>query len=159
MCSQTRNSCAKAFDNRSRSINLKPKNSRGGQFDTPPPPPLKASRVNTIDTEIISENLATYQLVFSHSSEDIAACQDSVLKELEKKHRLEREFLMSLVQEEGSVDLREEARGMPEDERLKAIQELKDKRDELDFGVKGLDWIGCKVSNLYMCVCVRSYCS
>ena len=103
--------------------------------------------------------------MFSHSSEDIAAWQDSVLKELEKKHRLEREFLMSLVQEEGSVDLREEARGMPEDERLKAIQELKDKRDELDFGVKGLDWIGCKVSNLYMCVCVcvcvcvRSYCS
>ena len=43
MCSQTRNSCAKAFDNRSRSKNLKPKKSRGGQFD---PPPLKASRVN-----------------------------------------------------------------------------------------------------------------
>ena len=37
MCSQTRNSCAKAFDNRSRSKNLKPKKSRGGQFDPPPP--------------------------------------------------------------------------------------------------------------------------
>ena len=38
MCSQTRNSCAKAFDNQSRSKNLKPKNSRGGgQFDPPPP--------------------------------------------------------------------------------------------------------------------------
>ena len=43
MCSQTRNSCAKAFVNRSRSKNLKPKKSRGGQFD---PPRLKASRVN-----------------------------------------------------------------------------------------------------------------
>ena len=30
MCSQTRNSCAKAFDNRSRSKNLKPKKLRGG---------------------------------------------------------------------------------------------------------------------------------
>ena len=42
MCSQTRNSCAKAFDNRSRSKNLKPKNSRGGGVKSPP---LKASRV------------------------------------------------------------------------------------------------------------------
>ena len=38
MCSQTRNSCAKAFGNRSRSKTLKPKKSRGGQFDPPPPP-------------------------------------------------------------------------------------------------------------------------
>ena len=30
MCSQTRNSCAKDFDNRLRSKNLKPKKSRGG---------------------------------------------------------------------------------------------------------------------------------
>ena len=30
MCSQTRNSCAKAFDNRPRSKNLKPKKLRGG---------------------------------------------------------------------------------------------------------------------------------
>ena len=36
MCSQTRNSCAEAFDNRLRSKNLKPKKSRGG---------VKASRV------------------------------------------------------------------------------------------------------------------
>ena len=42
MCSQTRNSCTKAFGNRSGSKNLKLKKSRGGQFD---PPPLKASRV------------------------------------------------------------------------------------------------------------------
>ena len=38
-----RNSCAKAFDNRPRSKNLKPKRSRAGQFD---PPPLKASRIS-----------------------------------------------------------------------------------------------------------------
>ena len=36
MCSQTRNSCAKAFDNRSRGKNLKPKKSRGGVNLTPP---------------------------------------------------------------------------------------------------------------------------
>ena len=46
MCSQTRNSCAKAFDNRSRSKNLKPKNRGGCQFD--PLPPLKASRVKLL---------------------------------------------------------------------------------------------------------------
>ena len=46
MCSQARNSCAKAFDNRSRIKNLKPKKSRGGVNLTPPPPPLlKATRV------------------------------------------------------------------------------------------------------------------
>ena len=43
MCSQTRNSCAKASDNRSRSKNLKPKKSRG--VNLTPPLPLKASRV------------------------------------------------------------------------------------------------------------------
>ena len=41
MCSQTRNSCAKAFDNRSRSKNLKSKKSRGGGNLTPPPPPSR----------------------------------------------------------------------------------------------------------------------
>ena len=48
MCSQTRNSCAKAFDNRSRSKNLKQKKSRWGQFDLPL---LKASRVKDIVAE------------------------------------------------------------------------------------------------------------
>ena len=44
-------SCAKAFDNRSRSKNLKPNKIEGGGVNLtppfPPPPPLKASRVNT----------------------------------------------------------------------------------------------------------------
>ena len=40
MCSQTRNSCAKAFDNWSRNKNLKPQRSRGGQFA-----PLTPSRL------------------------------------------------------------------------------------------------------------------
>ena len=49
MCFQTRNSCAKAFNNRSRSKKLKPKKSRrggGGQFD---PNPFKASRVKNVN--------------------------------------------------------------------------------------------------------------
>lgn len=69
--------------------------------------------------------------------ENLAAWIDCVLKELEKKHRMERGFLMDVLQEEGSSGLREEARAMPDEERQKAIQELKNKRDELDFGVKG----------------------
>ena len=49
MCSETGNSCAKVFDNRSRSKNLKPKKSRGeGQFDSPPLP-FNASRVKLSD--------------------------------------------------------------------------------------------------------------
>ena len=62
MCLQTRNSCAKAFDNRSRSKNLKPKISRGGggQFD---PPPLKASRVK----DIVVEELVLSTKVKTHS--------------------------------------------------------------------------------------------
>ena len=38
MCSQTRKGCAKAFDNRARSKNLKPKKSRGGGVNLTPPP-------------------------------------------------------------------------------------------------------------------------
>ena len=45
MSQQTKNSCAKAFGNRSRNKNLRPKKSRGwgGQID---PPPLIPSGVN-----------------------------------------------------------------------------------------------------------------
>ena len=46
MCSQTRNSCAKAFDYQSRSKNLKPKKIEGGGVNLTPPPLFKASRVN-----------------------------------------------------------------------------------------------------------------
>ena len=48
ICSQTRNSCAKAFDNRSKSKNLKPKKIEGGGVNLTPPPLLKASRVNSL---------------------------------------------------------------------------------------------------------------
>ena len=52
MCSQTRNSCAKAFDNRLRSKNLKPKKSRGGgQFDPSPPWRLLGLKCNTVIRE------------------------------------------------------------------------------------------------------------
>ena len=70
--------------------------------------------------------------------ENHTAWQECVLKELERKHRMEREFLMSLLEEGSSAGLREECRSMPEEERQKAIHELKNKRDELDFGVKGM---------------------
>ena len=46
MCSQTRNSCAKAFDNRSRSKSLKPKKKREGVNLTPPPPPSRLLGLN-----------------------------------------------------------------------------------------------------------------
>ena len=46
MCSQTRNSCATAFDNRSRSKILKPKKSRGCQFAPPSPSRLLGLREN-----------------------------------------------------------------------------------------------------------------
>ena len=45
--------------------------------------------------------------------------------------------MMSLLQDESSKDMREEARAVSEDDRLKRLNELKAKREELDFGVKG----------------------
>lgn len=45
---------------------------------------------------------------------------------------------MNLLLDESSEDLRQEARDAGEENRLKQIQELKDKRNELDFGAKGL---------------------
>ena len=44
---------------------------------------------------------------------------------------------MSLLQDESSQGMREEARAISEDDRLKRLSELKTKRDELDLGVKG----------------------
>ena len=70
-------------------------------------------------------------------TDDIEGWQDAVLKSLERKHRAEQEFLMSLLQDESAKGMREEARAVSEDERLKRLSELKAKREELDFGVKG----------------------
>ncbi|EDO46860.1 predicted protein, partial [Nematostella vectensis] len=67
---------------------------------------------------------------------DIAGWQDAVLKALERKHSAEQELLMSLLLDESSSGIREEARAMTEDERLKSVLELRDKREELDFGTK-----------------------
>ncbi|XP_032219683.2 trichohyalin [Nematostella vectensis] len=68
--------------------------------------------------------------------DDIAGWQDAVLKALERKHSAEQELLMSLLLDESSSGIREEARAMTEDERLKSVLELRDKREELDFGTK-----------------------
>ena len=70
-------------------------------------------------------------------ADDIQGWQDAVLKSLERKHRAEQEFLINLLQDESSKGMREEARALSEDERLKRLNELKTKREELDFGVKG----------------------
>ena len=59
------------------------------------------------------------------------------MKSLERKHRAEQEFLMGLLQDESSESIREEARTVSEDDRLKRLGELKGKREELDLGVKG----------------------
>ena len=54
MCQQTRNSCTKAFDNRSRSKNLKPRKSRG----------VKASRVNRMISALIRRVYTSNRLKF-----------------------------------------------------------------------------------------------
>ncbi|PFX16028.1 hypothetical protein AWC38_SpisGene19720 [Stylophora pistillata] len=68
--------------------------------------------------------------------DDLQGWQDAVLKSLERKHRAEQEFLMGLLQDESSESMREEARTVNEDDRLKRLSELKGKREELDLGVK-----------------------
>ena len=84
----------------------------------------------TLNVVIVVNVILTY-------TDDKQGWQDAVLKSLEKKHRGEQEFLMSLLQDESSKDMREEAKAVSEDDRLKRLNELKAKREELDFGVKG----------------------
>ena len=51
MSSQTKNSCAKAFGNRSRNKNLRSKRLRGGGRDQIDPTPLMPSRVNRLNSK------------------------------------------------------------------------------------------------------------
>jgi hypothetical protein len=62
---------------------------------------------------------------------------DAVLREMERKHRMERRFLSLLLLDNALDDLRGEAREISEDERQKRLTELKDERDCLDLGEKG----------------------
>ena len=79
-----------------------------------------------------------------------------MLKSLEKKHRAEQEFLMSLLQDESSQGMREEARAISEDDRLKRLSELKGKREELDLGVKGKFQLEFQI--IYFSVCFHAQC-
>ena len=62
---------------------------------------------------------------------------DAVLREMERKHRMERRFLSLLLLDNALEDLRVEAREISEDERQKRLTELKDERDALDLDEKG----------------------
>ena len=62
---------------------------------------------------------------------------DAVLREMERKHRMEQIFLSLLLLDNALDDLRDEARQISEDERQKRLAELKDERDALDLDEKG----------------------
>lgn len=62
---------------------------------------------------------------------------DAVLREMERKHRMEQIFLSLLLFDNALDDLRDEAREISEDERQKRLAELKDERDALDLDEKG----------------------
>ena len=62
---------------------------------------------------------------------------DAVLREVERKHRMERQFLSSLLLDNALEDIRGEAREISQDERQKRLMELKDERDALDLDEKG----------------------
>ena len=62
---------------------------------------------------------------------------DAVLREMERKHRMEQRFLSLLLLDNALDDLRGEARDISEDERQKRLMELKDERDALDLDEKG----------------------
>eukprot|EP00111_Clytia_hemisphaerica_P002852 TCONS_00008039-protein len=70
-------------------------------------------------------------------SDDITGWQDSVLKELERKHSKERNLLLDLLQEGDSEDFRQEAREMSMDDRNKRLATLRAKREQLDLTIKG----------------------
>lgn len=62
---------------------------------------------------------------------------DAVLREMERKHRMEQRFFSLLLLDDALNDLRGEAREMSEDERQKRLTELKDERDGLELDEKG----------------------
>ena len=90
--------------------------------------------IYTVGERFSRSNSLSFIFIYT---DDIQGWQDAVLKSLERKHRAEQEFLMNLLQDESNKGMREEARALSEDERLKRLNELKAKREELDFGVKG----------------------
>ena len=74
--------------------------------------------------------------IFFHNQDDLTGWQDSVLKELERKHTKERNLLLDLLQEGDSEDFKQEAREMSVDERNQRLTTLKTKRDALDLSIK-----------------------
>ena len=63
---------------------------------------------------------------------------DAVLREVERKHRMERHFLSLLLLDNAALeDVRNEASEVSEDERQKRLTELKDEREVLDLDEKG----------------------
>ncbi|XP_077983007.1 uncharacterized protein LOC144437842 isoform X2 [Glandiceps talaboti] len=67
---------------------------------------------------------------------DVEAWKDSVMKELDKKHKTERDLMMSILTDQGSEDMREAAKLMASEDRQKRLTELKHKRQGLDFDNK-----------------------
>jgi len=77
-----------------------------------------------------------YIRICMYTLDDLTGWQDSVLKELERKHTKERNLLLDLLQESDSEDFKQEAREMSMDERNKRLTTLKAKRDALDLSIK-----------------------
>ncbi|XP_071961658.1 uncharacterized protein [Antedon mediterranea] len=67
---------------------------------------------------------------------DIVGWKESVMKEVERKHRTEHELLITVVMDEGSEELREAATQMNVNEQQTRLQELKTEADELDIYTK-----------------------
>lgn len=61
----------------------------------------------------------------------------SVLREVLKYHRAEREILLSIMMDTGSDDLRDAAKQMTQEEREQRLMELRKKAEGLNLDVKG----------------------
>ncbi|XP_070559138.1 trichohyalin-like isoform X2 [Ptychodera flava] len=64
---------------------------------------------------------------------DLDAWKLSVMRELDKYYKTERDLMMSILTDEGSEDLRQAAVMMPPDDRQKRLMELKQKRESLEY--------------------------
>lgn len=60
----------------------------------------------------------------------------SVLQEVLKYHRAEREILLSIMMDKGSDDLRDAAKQMTQEEREQRLMELRKKAESLNLDVK-----------------------
>ncbi|XP_022097553.1 trichohyalin-like isoform X2 [Acanthaster planci] len=78
------------------------------------------------------EEIGNHEELSVPAEGDINGWRETVLKELDRKHILERELLLTILTDEGSEELRDAARQMVQKARQERLQELKEEAEKLN---------------------------